>query len=129
MGLEHDEAGQSQSMVKLEGVYKRGGVGVDDGAGGTAHDHADDSGFQQAAIAISHQKAQQVERQAPEPEHAPRMPEQKAHQEREQRIGPGQRAVQIEYRDPALRLGLWRGGFRGDHGYIEIVIYGAIYSS
>jgi hypothetical protein len=62
MRLDHGEGGHPQSMTALEGVYEPGGMVIDDAAGGTAHDHPDDSGFQQPAVAVSHDKAQQGER-------------------------------------------------------------------
>jgi hypothetical protein len=51
---------------------------------------------------LSRHVSQQREWEAPQPEHSPGMSPHIVHQEEQQGIAPSQRAVEIEYRDPAF---------------------------
>ena len=80
----------------------------------SAHQHGDDLRFERASIAIAPVPKQRV-RQPPKPQNAVRPTPHKSEQIGQQRIAPGQRAVQIEQRYP-------RGRGKGLCGFLRQLI-------
>src|ERR1700733_4618174 len=105
MRLEYCESGGPESPARHQTVHERNRAGVDGLAGGAPHEHADEPRFQQASVAVSREEAEQGERQAPCPEHTPWVTQQIAHQEKHERVPPGQCAVEVEHRDGAAWFG------------------------
>jgi hypothetical protein len=101
--LHHRKGERAKSVFRFKLRNEALRPGIEHRALFVAHQHADDAGFERAAVTVL-PIARERERQSPKTDRSVRPSTHESQQEGQQRVAPGKRAVQIEEGYP----GLWR---------------------